>query len=71
VNRDGVDRRAAVLLDAHRAELPFRLRQAVRLAASHERPIDWRRLLADLLRWEHPRRPVQKAWARSYFGDAR
>jgi CRISPR system Cascade subunit CasB len=70
VNRDGVDRRMAILLDAHRAELPFRIRQAVRLAASHDRRVDWRRLLADLLRWESPTRFIQKRWARSYFGSA-
>jgi CRISPR system Cascade subunit CasB len=69
VNRKRVDRRAAALLDAHREELPFRLRHAVRLAASAGRHVDWRQTLADLLRWEHPRRPVQKSWARSYFGD--
>ena len=58
----------AILIDAHRGEIPFRLRQAVRLVASHERPIDWRKLLTDLLRWDHPSRWVQKSWARSYFG---
>ncbi len=68
VNRDGVDRRVAVLLDSHRGELPFRLRQAVRFVASHERPIDWPQLLQDLLRWDYPSRIVQRAWARSYFG---
>jgi CRISPR system Cascade subunit CasB len=69
VSREGVDRRVAVLLDSHRGELPFRLRQAVRLVGAHERPVDWARLLSDLLRWEHPARVVQKAWARSYFGS--
>jgi CRISPR system Cascade subunit CasB len=68
VSPEGVDRRVAVLLDSHRGELPFRLRQAVRLVAAHERPVDWARLLSDLLRWDHPGRVVQKAWARSYFG---
>jgi CRISPR system Cascade subunit CasB len=67
-NRDGIDRRVAILLDSHRGELPFRLRQAVRFIASYERPIDWPRLLHDLLRWDHPGRIVQKSWARSYFG---
>jgi CRISPR system Cascade subunit CasB len=67
-NRQGIDRRVAILLDSHRGELPFRLRQAVRFVASHERPIDWPRLLHDLLRWDHPGRVVQKTWARSYFG---
>jgi CRISPR system Cascade subunit CasB len=69
ISREGVDRRVAVLLDSHRGELPFRLRQAVRLVAAHERPVDWVRLLSDLLRWDHPGRLVQKAWARSYFGS--
>jgi CRISPR system Cascade subunit CasB len=67
-HRDGIDCRVAILLDSHRGELPFRLRQAVRFVASHERPIDWPRLLHDLLRWDHPGRIVQRAWARSYFG---
>jgi CRISPR system Cascade subunit CasB len=69
VSREGLDRRVAVLLDSHRGELPFRLRQAVRLVGAHERPVDWARLLTDLLRWDHPGRVVQKAWARSYFGS--
>jgi CRISPR type I-E-associated protein CasB/Cse2 len=67
-NRDGVDRRIAILLDAHRSELPFRLRQAVRFVASYERLIDWPRLLHDLLRWNHPEQIVQREWAKSYFG---
>jgi CRISPR system Cascade subunit CasB len=70
VSKEGIDRRVAVLLDSHREELPFRLRQAVRLVAAHERPVAWPRLLTDLLRWDHPGRVVQKAWARSYFGSS-
>jgi CRISPR system Cascade subunit CasB len=66
-NPDSVSRRLAIVLDSHRGELPFRLRQAVGLARSHERPIDWQRLLHDLLRWDDPRRSVQKAWARTFF----
>jgi CRISPR system Cascade subunit CasB len=69
VNREGVDRRMAILIDANRGELPFRLRQAVRFVASHDRPIPWESLLADVLRWEHPDRLVQRAWARAYFGS--
>jgi CRISPR system Cascade subunit CasB len=66
--RDGLDRRVAILLDASRGELPFRLRQTVRLLVQHELPLDWRQLLKDLRRWDHPSRHVQKQWARSYFG---
>lgn len=68
VNGDGIDRRVSVLLDAGGPELSFRLRQAVRLLAQHEAPIDWRQLLEDLRRWDWQGRPVQKQWARSYFG---
>jgi CRISPR system Cascade subunit CasB len=68
--RDGVDRRLAVLLDAPREELPFRLRQTVRLLAQNELPLDWRALLRDLRIWDHPERYAQKRWARSYFGWA-
>lgn len=70
VNADGVDRRVTVLLDADRDELPFRLRQAVRMLAQHDPAVDWRLLLRHLLAWESPSRWVQKRWARSYFGLA-
>jgi CRISPR system Cascade subunit CasB len=68
VNADGLDRRLTVLLDADRRELPFRLRQAVRMLGQKDVRVDWRRLLRDLERWNWPSRPVQKQWARSYFG---
>jgi len=68
-NRESVSRRLAIVLDSHRDELPFRLRQAVGLVRSYECPIDWSRLLDDLLRWDDPRRRVQKAWARTFFGS--
>jgi CRISPR system Cascade subunit CasB len=68
VNEDGIDRRVAILLDADRSEMTFRLRQVVCLLAQHELPLDWRTLLAHLLDWDRPSRTVQKQWARSYFG---
>jgi len=73
-----LDRRMTILLDADFArsdngtirpgELGFRLRQAVKLLASQEIGVDWRRLLVDLLNWSHPDRWVQREWARAYFG---
>lgn len=62
-----LDRRFQSLIDSGREQLPFRLRQAVRLAAATDQPIDWQRLLADILAWEHPDRYVQLSWARDYF----
>ena len=63
----GLDRRVEVLLDADADQLRFRLRQAVRFLYSKRSPINWPRLLQDLLAWDHPRRYVQETWARAYF----
>jgi CRISPR system Cascade subunit CasB len=68
-NDESVSRRLAIILDSHREELPFRLRQAVCLVRSYELPIDWALLLEDLLRWNEPHRRVQKGWARTFFGS--
>jgi CRISPR system Cascade subunit CasB len=66
---ESIDRRFQALLDSNSENLPFRLRQAVRLAAASDQSIDWRRLLNDLLNWDHPDRYVQLQWARDYFTD--
>lgn len=63
----GLDRRIEVLLDADREQLRFRLRQAIRFLDSKRIPVNWPRLLQDLLAWEHPKRYVQEKWARAYF----
>ena len=63
----GLDRRVEVLLDADEDQLAFRLRQAVRFLHSRRAPVNWPRLLQDLLGWGHPRRYVQENWARAYF----
>ena len=62
-----LDRRFQSLIDSDRAQLPFRLRQSVRLAAATEQAVDWSQLLGDLLGWERDARPVQLRWARDYF----
>jgi CRISPR system Cascade subunit CasB len=66
-NHKGLDRRVAVLLDSDTAQLPFRLRQAVKFCKSNHVRVDWQRLLEDLLKWNRPNRFVQKEWARAYF----
>jgi CRISPR type I-E-associated protein CasB/Cse2 len=63
----GLDRRIEILLDANREQLPFRLRQAIRFLYSRRVPVNWPRLLQDLLAWNSPRRWVQENWARAYF----
>ena len=62
-----LDRRVAALLEADAEQLPFRLRQIVRLAHSRQQVLDWGRLLRDLLSWNHPDRFVQRRWAREYY----
>jgi CRISPR system Cascade subunit CasB len=62
------DRRFEALLDSDMEELPFRLRQAVSLARSSRKSVDWVRLLTHVLHWNDEAHWVQKQWARSYFG---
>lgn len=67
-NHKGLDRRVEILLDSDTTQLPFRLRQAVRLLKSNRVSVNWQQLLEDLLRWNYANRAVQKQWARAYFG---
>lgn len=64
----GVQRRMMVLLKSDEAELPDRLRHSVGLLKAGEVPIHWGQLLTDLGRWSIPERPVQRAWAKSFWG---
>jgi CRISPR system Cascade subunit CasB len=63
-----IERRFSALLAAHPADLAFYLRQAVSFLRSKDVPVDWHRLLADMLGWGHPDRYVQKRWARAFWG---
>jgi CRISPR system Cascade subunit CasB len=62
-----VEKRFVALLDSEAEDLPHRLRQAVSLLKSKGIPVNWLQLLEDLLRWESPRRPVQRRWAREFW----
>jgi CRISPR system Cascade subunit CasB len=64
---NSLDRRFQTLIDSDREQLPFRLRQAVRLAAADEEPIDWAELLRDVLAWEHAEHYVQLRWAEDFY----
>ncbi len=73
VNGNSLERRFAILLDADfdrhagTGELPFRLRQTVKLIVSKAVGIDWPRLLEDLSRWNDPNKAVQKRWAKDFY----
>ena len=72
-NADSIERRFAILLDADfdpetgEGELPFRLRQTVKLVISKSAGIDWPQLLFDLRRWNDANKPVQKRWAKEFY----
>lgn len=64
----GGERRFLALLNADADELPTRLRHAISLLKAHEVLVDWAQLAADVRRWQHADRRVQRAWARRFWG---
>lgn len=72
-NAESLERRFAILLDADfdpqdgAGELPFRLRQTVKLVVSKGGGTDWPRLLNDLRQWNDDRKPIQKRWAKDFY----
>jgi len=65
---EATERRFTNLLRSHPDDLYIHLRQAVSYLKSKEVPVNWNKLLKDLLRWENDQMIVQKAWARGYWG---
>ena len=72
-NAESIERRFAILLDADfdprtgEGELPFRLRQTVKLVLSKDVGVDWPQLLNDLSGWNRADKPVQKKWAKEFY----
>lgn len=72
-----IQRRFHILLDAQYdphtgdGDLPYRLRQMARYAASKGVGVGWPALLVDLKFWNHPEKHVQKRWARTFFAAER
>jgi len=67
---DSMDARFVALLNAHPDDLDDHLRHAVSLLKANEEPLDWFRLLDDLLQWDHPKGHVQLRWARDFYKSA-
>lgn len=74
---ESIKRRFHILLDADydpwtgNGDLPYRLRQMVRYAASKGIGVDWSTLVTDLKFWNRPEKHVQKRWSRGFFGNER
>ncbi len=66
-NSDSTERRFTALLNADADDLGGHLRHVVSLLKSGEQPLDWHRLLGDLLQWSHPEGHVQLRWARDFY----
>lgn len=69
-SQPGIGTRFSALLALPAEDLPEELRRFIRLLRSKDAPVDFYRLLHDLLRWEHPEQIVQTTWARHYWASA-
>jgi CRISPR type I-E-associated protein CasB/Cse2 len=73
VLRDGsesMNAHFAALLACDERDLPHHLRHITALLAAHDTPVNWLRLLYDLVLdqgWRHPDRKVQSRWARDFY----
>jgi len=66
--QEAIEARFRALLEAAPDQLPDRLRRVVSIVRSKGLRLDYRALLRDLLAWGHPRRRVQRRWARAFYG---
>lgn len=64
---NSIEQRFTALLNCHPDDLHLHLRQAISLLATREVPVDWAWLLHHVIRWDDPRRSVQREWARSFW----
>lgn len=65
----GVERRFMETLNRPQTSQLYKpLEWALAMAGQEKLSVDWQQLLDDLIHWEEPDRPVQRAWARSFWG---
>ncbi len=64
---DSIEARFVALLNADPDDLGDHLRHAISLLRAYEQPIDWFRILKDLLQWDHPDGHVLLRWARDFY----
>ena len=64
---DATERRFVQLLRMRRDTLEPRLRQQISILKSKDIPVNWHQLIADLRHWDHPKRFVQRDWARAFW----
>ena len=64
---ESMEARFVALLNAHPEDLDDYLRHTVSLLKANGQPLDWFRLLDDLIQWDHPDGHVQLTWARDFY----
>lgn len=67
---NGAEQRFVALLNAHEDDLDDHLRHAISLLKSNEQPLDWFKLLDDLIQWDYPQGHVQFRWARDFYAGS-
>ncbi len=67
---DSMEGRFLHLLSADAGRLPDLLRPAVALLAAHDVPLDWYKLLDDVLHWHLPNKPRQHKLARDFYATS-
>jgi CRISPR system Cascade subunit CasB len=63
----GPERRLLALLGCKSEDLPNHLRHAVSYLRARDVPINYRRLMQDLLRWDRGEGSVQRRWGRDFW----
>ena len=66
----GPERRLLALLGCKSEDLPNHLRHAVSYLRARDVPINYRRLMQDLLRWDRGDGSVQRRWGRDFWAGA-
>lgn len=66
--KESLEKRFVALLNASGEDLRYHLRHAVALLKASDISIDWAQLLRDVQEWGDEDRPVQRAWARAFWG---
>ena len=66
---ESIERRFVALLNSHRDDLQYHLRQAIGLARSADVPIDWPQLHRDIIYWDHESGRTKREWARAFWGQ--
>jgi len=66
---ESLDMRFQAVLNSRQEDLQYHLRSIIMRIASFKEdiPVDYKRLLLDLIRWSYMGHPVQRQWAREYW----